>query len=464
MKKILSLIITLIFVHTHSYAGGGSKNCIDSSKMNPNAICPMVYAPVCGCDGVTYGNSCIAINSGVTSFINGECSPGGGVNNCFDPTLVDSNAICPTIYAPVCGCDGVTYSNDCEATKNGVLSFVPGTCSHSGGGNPNCVDSSLIDPNTACFMLYDPVCGCDGVTYGNACIAKYHYGITNFVSGECGIIGGDDCFIFPYFHYDIEDDHKTVQFMYFAWGSDPGAPNGGAPASSPFSVLWNFGDGTTSVEINPTHTYADSVNANYEVCLYVYDSLSGCSDSFCQVLKPYHSNDCLADFDWEIVYDSLHQTDSIVFINNTPISSDDSVVVIWSYGNGAVSLGNSPNTSYSYDEEGDYIVCMAVENYTTNCFEMICEVVPFRLSSVPETSLGKQLKMFPNPAADFLIINNPSNVSRLVVSNLQGQKIYERNLSNGFNRLDIAHLPTGLFFISFISDMGVSLQPLSIVR
>jgi hypothetical protein len=47
--------------------------CIDPSKRNPHAACPEVIMPVCGCDGVTYENSCVAENAGVLQWTNGNC-------------------------------------------------------------------------------------------------------------------------------------------------------------------------------------------------------------------------------------------------------------------------------------------------------------------------------------------------------------------------------------------------------
>ena len=36
--------------------------------------------------------------------------------------------VCIEIYEPVCGCDNITYSNECYATAAGVQEWVTGQC------------------------------------------------------------------------------------------------------------------------------------------------------------------------------------------------------------------------------------------------------------------------------------------------------------------------------------------------
>ncbi|MFN7116460.1 MAG: T9SS type A sorting domain-containing protein [Saprospiraceae bacterium] len=163
-------------------------DCVDPSRMDPNAVCPEVYQPVCGCNGETYSNPCEAEAAGVKSYTSGPCKNN---NQCYDPnyvitaayTEIGNNGVIifttPSTNDPVCGCNGVTYKNSYVAEANGITFYTKGKCA------TNCVDPAQMDPNAQCTKEYEPVCGCNGVTYANACVAKAA-GVVAYTSGVCG--------------------------------------------------------------------------------------------------------------------------------------------------------------------------------------------------------------------------------------------------------------------------------------
>lgn len=123
------------------------------------------------------------------------------------------------------------------------------------------------------------------------------------------------------------------------------------------SWYWEFGDGNTSEEENPNHTYAIGTVNSYDVRLTV-ETTTGCSKSITKTVEVLKSPQ--SEFGYQFSNGSPCQFAEIQFTDESMNSQGNIETWNWSFGNG--DQANVQNPSYTYLNSGNYSVELSVEN------------------------------------------------------------------------------------------------------
>lgn len=206
------------------------------------------------------------------------------------------------------------------------------------------------------------------------------------------------------------------------------------------TFLWNFGDGNSDTQQNPSHTYA--ANGTYTVCLITYNPCY--SDTFCTQVTICATPAASFSF-------TANQF-QYAFTDNTPGSN---TAWTWDFGDGGTSTLQNP--SHTYTANGTYTVCLIVTN---SCgADTTCQTVVVNVTGVA-SALSTELLLWPNPAADHLRVSitlPATGALQVNVRDMAGKLIQAWSVPHAVagewsTRLDIAALAAGMYMLELKAE------------
>lgn len=128
----------------------------------------------------------------------------------------------------------------------------------------------------------------------------------------------------------------------------------------PDSYLWEFGDGTSSTEQNPIHTFI--VPGAYQVCLSIFNDSLQCQSTYCDlIVAGDEPPDCHASYTYNLIegntYSFTNESTGMIF------------EYIWDFGDGTPT-SNAANPVHTWQQAGIYNVCLAIVGVL--CSDVTC--------------------------------------------------------------------------------------------
>ena len=188
------------------------------------------------------------------------------------------------------------------------------------------------------------------------------------------------------------------------------------------TLLWRFGDGTTSTVAAPSHTYS-AAGGTYTVTLITYNPTSCNKVDSVQVTVTVRSLPTAA-FTFA----------PVVPISNTPVqfnnSSTNATSYEWSFGDGDGSTDTNP--SHLYRHTGHFTACLVAKN-GSGCNDTLCKGVDADV----KTAADLPTAFSPNGdgSNDVLYVRGGAiETMNLKIFNRWGQLVFESNrLENGWD-------------------------------
>ena len=249
---------------------------------------------------------------------------------------------------------------------------------------------------------------------------------------------------------------------------------------------WDFGDGNTSTDQNPTHTYASP--GVYLVCLIITDDDGGCTSHVCHHVVVHHAppSGCHAAFTYHL---DAHGLD--VQFTNTSTETTAHTTYLWNFGDGTTSTEKNPHHTYAHP--GHYTVCLFIEDMTTGCSSHICytinvhhgghhhfhhphhmEAKAVKEESITERTLPSTqlVAIYPNPVVDFVKIVYQIRVAAKVkfeMYSLTGARVAAlaesvESIGEHTQIFSVGNLTPGVYVLKMTVDGAPYIQQIAVQR
>ena len=283
--------------------------------------------------------------------------------------IVENNGNCPDSMIKSVMIQGPT----------GTFSYIPTTIC-----NPGQINYSLVSNNTARYIWdYD-----DGTTvYTTTSTSSHTYTtpgiylpkiiLENVAGCRVPVVGLDSVKVIG-IETNILSDLRTLCDGGVIHFRDSTITN-----DLPVGIMWNFGDGDTSTQINPVHAYTHT--GLYTVSL-VAKSDFGCRDT---TQQPQYIK-VVASPKIKLLGDSVAcEPANITFSSQLAIADTSALTWFWNFGNGQTSTLASPPIQ-TYTTAGSYGVFVKAVN-SSGCYDSISRAALIHPKPVvyagPDTSL-----------------------------------------------------------------------------
>ena len=203
-------------------------------------------------------------------------------------------------------------------------------------------------------------------------------------------------------------------------------------SASFISRLWDFGDGTTSTQKEPVHTFASGQIA-FRVCLTVNDSCG--TTTTCDTVY------CAEPLDTRFSAVNVASHDRLIrFQDETP----GAVSWKWTFGDGGSSRERNP--VHLYAGYGDFKVCLLAGYPPVHTYCSLLKIIPLS-QDIPAIIL------YPNPTEgiSFIRVKSDAGKATLKIYDLPGATLFSTEIGELKAdlpvRIDLSRYPKGIYFI-----------------